>query len=108
MLRTMVRAELREAGVEALGMESLADAERAIAEGTMPTVIVLEARLLDAAERAWETLAKRIPVVLVASRTESPQASGPAMKNAAAVLYRPVRIAEIVAQVKQLLQGQPA
>lgn len=104
-LRIAVRAELREAGIEALGMERVADAARAIAEGTMPTVIVLEARTLDAAGPA---LPRHIPRVVVASHTERPEAWEAVKEGAAAVLYRPVSVAEIVAQVKQLLQGQPA
>src|SRR5262249_58954692 len=42
-LRALVRAELRHAGIEALGMESVDDAGRAIAEGHAPSAIGLDA-----------------------------------------------------------------
>jgi DNA-binding response OmpR family regulator len=103
-LRASVRAELREAGVEALGMESADDLARALAGGTLPTVVVVEAGGDAATHAALTLLGKRVPLVVVASRTEP----APAVETAAAVLYRPVRVEDVVAQVKQLLQGRPA
>ncbi len=119
-LRSLVRAELREHGVEALGMETLDDAGRAIASGTMPTVVVIDATSdaglklgATAAEKAAEEeaalrmLAKRVPVVIVASHTEiAPELSAAA--NAAAVLYKPVSVGEVVARVEDLLKGLAA
>jgi hypothetical protein len=48
-MHTAVRAELRELGIDALGMDSADDADRPIASGTFPNVVVLEATqgLLD-------------------------------------------------------------
>lgn len=103
-LRTSVRAELRQAGVEALGMESADDLARAVAQGITPSAVVLDAGLGDSAGSCLANLARRVPVVVVASRTES----APALEGAAAVLYRPVRIGEIVARVQQILAGRVA
>ena len=105
-LRVLVRAELRHAGLEALGMESVDDAARAMAEGHTPSVIVLDAAEPDAPaeKQALDNLAGRVPVVVVASRVE--RVAPP--EGAAALLYRPVRVSEIVARVKELLAGQAA
>ncbi len=103
-LRAGVRAELREMGVEALGMESVDDAARAIAGGIAPSAVVLEATTGDAASPAMSLLAKRVPLLVVASRTEPTTA----IEGAAAVLYRPVRVGEVVARVQRLLQGHAA
>lgn len=109
-LRTAVRAELRELGIEALGMESAEDVVRALAAGQMPAVVVLEGTAENAGEPAVQKLIERVPTVLIASRTETlPQllsrpegaAGGPRI---AAIFYRPVRIAEIVARVRELLE----
>jgi len=109
-LRTAVRAELRELGIEALGMESAEDVVRALGAGQMPAVVVLEGTAENAGEPAVQKLIERVPTVLIASRTETlPQllsrpegaAGGPRI---AAIFYRPVRIAEIVARVRELLE----
>ena len=103
MLRTGVRAELREKGIEALGMESLDDATKAIAAGQMPSAVVLEAGAGKASPQALEQLARRVPVIVVASRWEPAP-----LESAAAVLHRPVRVGDVVARVLQALQGHPA
>lgn len=99
ILRTSVRAELRELGIHALGMESPDDVGRAMAAGEMPSVLVLEATLELASDPAIKKLAERVPTILIASRTE--RVAFPAV---AAVLYRPIRIGEIVRSVRELLQ----
>ena len=100
-LRATVRAELREAGVAALGMESADDAAREIAAGRMPSAIVLDGAVSGA---GLESLARGVPVIVVASRTEPT----PPLPGAAAVLYRPVLVGEIVARVHQVLRGHAA
>jgi DNA-binding response OmpR family regulator len=103
-LRAAVRAELRELGIEALGMDSAEDAGCALASGTAPAVMVLEATQKFAADPAIQDLLKRVPAILIASRTETV-----ALPPAAAVLYRPIRVGDIVARVRELLQrGQAA
>jgi DNA-binding response OmpR family regulator len=97
-LRTAVRAELRETGIDALGMQSPEDVGRVIASGAVPAVVVLEAVAKLASDPAIQKLVERIPTVLIASRTET--VSLPAV---AAVLYRPVRIADVIARVRELL-----
>jgi DNA-binding response OmpR family regulator len=98
-LRTSVRADLRELGIEALGMENADDAGLALASGQMPSVIVLEATAGVADNLTIQKLVQSIPAILIASRTETLP-----LPPAAAVFYRPVRIGEIVARVRELLQ----
>ena len=102
-LRANVRSELREQGVAALGMERVADAAQAVATGTMPDAVVLDCAADDADSAVLAQLARGVPLVLVASHT-LPVPSLPA----AAVLWRPVRVAEVVAAVNQVLKGLAA
>ena len=101
-LRSLVRAELREHGIEALGMETPAEAAQAIAAGTVPSAMVLDSTPLGGAAAALEFLPRSVPVLLVTS----PGAPAPAW--AAAVLSKPVRVGEIVATVENLLKGLAA
>lgn len=103
-LRSLVRAELREHGVEALGMESVDDAAQLLARGTMPSVVVLDTTAAGEPAAALGPLAGRVPLVIVASHAEST----PALEKAAAVLYKPVSVGEIVARVERLLKGVAA
>lgn len=98
-LRTSVRAELLEAGIHALGMDSPDDAGRVLASGQLPAVVVLEATAGLADNPAISELAARVPTVLVASRAEKLD-----LPPAAAVIYRPVRIGEVVSRVQELLR----
>jgi DNA-binding response OmpR family regulator len=98
-LRALVRAELRERGIEALAFDALEDAAGALARGIVPQVVVLE-NLDPEPAAALVRLAERVPVILVASRTQT-TARPPGI---ARVLYRPVRIADVVAAVEELLQ----
>ena len=102
--RVSVRAELRERGIEALGMETIDDAARALAVGTMPAAVVLDVTAGNVARPTWENLARRVPVIVVASRSQAV----PQTKSAAAVLWRPVQVAEIVAKVEEVLKGLAA
>lgn len=103
-LRTSVRAELRERGIDALGMESADEAGRAIAEGQMPAVVVIEAVAEVADEPAIRQLVEHVPAIIIASRTETVP-----LPPVDTVFYRPVRIGEIVARVEELLRrGHPA
>jgi hypothetical protein len=133
-LRAAVRAELRERGIDALGMDAADDAGRAIASGQFPAALVVEGISEFASNPAIQNLIARVPTVWIASRTEKipepalssvsadaqhgPFGPGPpassSQRNAprrhvGVVLYRPVRIAEIVFAVLDLLhEGQPA
>ena len=99
-LRTSVRAELREAGFEAMGMESPDEVGRAIAAGELPAAVVLEATPPLTSDPVKQLVA-RVPTVLIASRTETIDV--PPVSD---ILYRPVRIGEIVQHVQKLL-SQP-
>lgn len=109
-LRTAVRAELRELGIDALGLESAEDAGRALAAGQMPAAIVVEGTDEIAGDAAIQKLIERVPAILIASRTEilprlpSQPGSAAGGPQFTAILYRPVRIAEIVARVRELLE----
>jgi DNA-binding NtrC family response regulator len=102
-LRSGVRAELREHGIEALGMESASDAGRALAAGPSPAAVVLDSGAKAAADPAIQQLASRVPTIVIASSMQS----APALP-AAKIFHRPVRIAEIVSAVLDLLKGQTA
>jgi DNA-binding response OmpR family regulator len=101
-LRVLLRAELRERGIQAVGMQTAAEAGTRIASGDLPSVVVMEAS--GELEPGLESLARRVPFIVVASGAE--QDVWPAA--AAAVLHRPVRIAEVVAAVLVQLRGHPA
>lgn len=115
-LRTSVRAELRERGIEALGMDSPDDAGNAVASGQIPAVVVLEGSAEFVSNAAVRDLIGRIPTIWIASRTERiPEPSGLSghqdepRQQVGAILYRPVRIADIVARVLDFLRkGQAA
>ncbi len=103
-LRTAVRAELRERGIDALGMDSAEDAGRALAAGDVPAAVVLEATAELAGDPAMRSLVARVPTVLIASRTETVP-----LPAVAAVFYRPVSVGEIVAKVYEIVgRGQVA
>lgn len=102
-LRTALRAELRESGIDARGMDSANDVAYARAAHQIPNVVVVEATpaLLD--DLRIQSLLRRVPAILIASRTLNVP-----LPPTAAVLYRPVRIADIVASVHALLARNPA
>lgn len=100
-LRTAVRAELLEAGIKAMGMQSADEVGRSIAAGEFPSAIMLEATQQLADDPAVKQLVERVPTVLIASRTETID-----LPPVAVVLYRPVRIGEIVQELQKLL-NQP-
>lgn len=113
-LRTAVRAELREMGVEAFGIDALEDAGRMIASGTIPGAVVLEATGDFVSDPAIESLISRIPTIWIASRTEkipfplagSGECGDP---SRGVLLYRPLKIGDILARVRDILQkGQAA
>ena len=97
-LRTGVRAELRERGIEALGMDAPGDAGRAIASGQLPAVVVLEAIAELAGDAAVRKLVEHVPTILIASRTETIP-----LFPVDTVFYRPVSVGEIVARVHQII-----
>ena len=99
-LRGAVRAELREAGVEALGFDTVADMSGAIARGIAPAVAVVDASCLREPfdRQALQNLAAHLPVLVIASRLDPhPPLPG------AFVLLRPVQVKLIVARVIALL-----
>jgi DNA-binding response OmpR family regulator len=104
-LRSAVRAELRERGIDALGMDSADAAGRAIAQAQMPAAVVLEGVTAFLVSPAIQQLISRIPTVLIASRTEKiPLTCDNMGTGRGAVLYRPVLVGEIVSRVIELLR----
>lgn len=97
-LRAGVRAELRDQGINALGMDSLDQAGQMIATGEMPAALVIEAIPEITGHPAAQRLVERVPTILIASRTET------APLPVATVLYRPIRIGEIVGRVQELVR----
>lgn len=103
LLRAGVRAELRERGIEAIGMESADEVGRALANGTAPSAMVLDAGSTPARDRGVAALAGRVPTILIAPRIHSL----PTLP-AATILNRPVRIGEVVESVVKLIRGLAA
>lgn len=112
ILRTSVRAELRERGVDALGMNTPDDAGRAVALRQMPAAVVLEGTAEFTSHPGVRRLIARVPTVLIASRTEKIPLLTPEegeKSHLEAVLYRPVLVGEVVSRVMGILRkGQAA
>jgi len=95
-LRGAVRAELREAGIAAMGMETVDDMARTIAGGVAPDLVVLDGQYLHDPQtrQAVQNLASRVPLLVIDSRLNpAPPLPG------AQLLSRPVQVKEIVATV---------
>ena len=101
-LRGAVRAELREAGMEALGMKTVEDMARAIAGGTAPSLVVIDGAQLRNSEtrQALQTLSSRLPLLVIDSRLDP----APPLPDAKTLL-RPVSVKEIVARVLAMLSS---
>src|SRR5207253_1496153 len=101
-LRGAVRAELREAGIEALGLETVDDMAQMIAGGIAPALLVLDGEQLRGPEarHALKNLSSRLPVLVVDSRL-SPAPPLPGAKT----ILRPVQVKEIVARVLEMLSS---
>jgi DNA-binding response OmpR family regulator len=99
-LRGAVRAELREAGMEALGMETVADMARTIAGGIAPSLLVIDGAQLQNPEtrQALHNLRARLPILVIDSRL-TPASPLPGAQT----LLRPVSVKEIVARVVAML-----
>ena len=100
-LRAGVRAELRERGINALGMETAADVDGVLAAGEVPAAMVLDAGAKAASDPAIQALAGRVPTVVIASRT-----TAISLGSAAKIFFRPVQIREIVTAILELLKGR--
>lgn len=102
-LRGAVRAELREAGIEALGMETIDDMAQTIARGIAPSLVVLDGAQLHKAEtrQALQNLASRLPFLVIDSRPNP----APPLPGAKTIL-KPVQVKEIVARVLAMLSSQ--
>ncbi len=97
-MRTAVRAELREMGVDALGMNSAEDVRHAFASNALPNAVVLEATPELIGDSLIRSLIRRVPAVLIASRTIDVP-----LPDVTAIFYRPVSIADIVVRVNEIL-----
>jgi hypothetical protein len=102
-LRAAVRAELREAGVDALGLETADDVGRALARGVWPSLIVIDGAELasPAARQAMSNLARQTVVLVI----DSPTAPAPDLPGAER-LARPLRVGDIVKRVLARLAEQ--
>jgi DNA-binding response OmpR family regulator len=99
-LRGAVRAELREAGIDALGMESVEDMARMIASGIVPSVVILDSEQLHRRKmrEAVQSLSSRVKVLMIASQL-NPEPPLPG----AITIMRPVQLKEIVARILAVL-----
>lgn len=104
MLRTGVRAELRERGIDALGFETPSQAGEAIVAGKIPGAVVVESGVAAQSDPAVTALMRNVPTVWL-----SPPGIGETPPpDAAAVMRRPFSIGDVVQRVCELLQGQAA
>jgi DNA-binding response OmpR family regulator len=99
-LRGAVRAELRQAGIDALGLETIDDMGQMIARGVAPSLIVVDgAQLYETKTRAaLENVSSRLPVLVIDSRL-NPAPELPAAET----MRRPVSVKEIVSRVLEML-----
>ncbi|HZP32925.1 MAG TPA: hypothetical protein VFB23_06125 [Candidatus Acidoferrales bacterium] len=99
-LRGAVRAELRERGITALGLETVDDMARTIGGGIAPSLVVLDGALLHDPESlaAVDNLSSHIPVLVVDSRVNP----APPMPGAKRML-RPVQVKQIVSRVMEMI-----
>ena len=104
-MRTAIRAELRERGIHALGMDSASDVAHSIGTGVLPDAVVLEATDELAGDIRIQNLLERVPAVLIVSRTVDLRVSLP---KVAFVLNRPVRVEGIVERVRELVEEDHA
>ncbi len=104
-LRGAIRAELREAGIDALGIESVANMAATIAGGVAPSLVVLDGSELHdpEAHQALEHLTARIPFLVVDSRL-NPAPPLPGAKT----VFRPIQVKEIVNLVLAMLSQKSA
>jgi hypothetical protein len=103
-LRSAVRAELRERGIDALEIDSVENVERELVSGDVPAAVVLEATAKFVGEPAIQRLVARVPTILIATRTETV-----ALPEVVAVFYRPVNVGMVGAKVIEILaRGQNA
>jgi hypothetical protein len=99
MLRTGVRAELRERGIEAMGIDSAREAVRRIDAGSgAGSVPGVDVGGEDAA--IGRLLESGVAAILISSRTVRSPPWKPDV-----LLPRPVRVGEITAAVLRLLKG---
>jgi len=101
--RVAVRAELLEQGVEALGLATWADAQQA-ARATVPDVVVLDAASADFPAASFSSFAPSAQFVVMSSGLHPL----PALPPGAVHLKKPLRVGEIVAAVRHLMEGHPA
>jgi DNA-binding response OmpR family regulator len=103
-LRAAVRAELLEHGMETLGFDCVEDALRAAADGHWPALVLADDSVLEPGKPELTSLLRRSSLLLITSGT----GAAPDLPPGAMVLRRPVRVGEITARVRQILEGQPA
>jgi hypothetical protein len=95
-LRTNVRAELREVGIMALGMQATGDLEEVLMRGVVPSSIVLDSAELEnpKAQKMLETLAQDVAVLMAGSAVK------PALSfHGTEVIRRPVQVRDNVSRV---------
>jgi DNA-binding response OmpR family regulator len=96
-LRTALRAELRERGADALGLETADDIGKALAQGIVPSVVVIDSAELEheLSREQIANLAKQLAILVIDSRVApAPQIPGTER------LERPITIGEIAARVQ--------
>jgi DNA-binding NtrC family response regulator len=95
--RALLRAELRERGFEAVGVETLTEAQLV---ATAPAVLVYDNADAGADEiAALAEMVARVPTIVVAG------AQAPSAPSGVVVMRRPVQMSEIMKAVERLVGG---
>ncbi|MGH9813206.1 MAG: hypothetical protein ACRD4T_08730 [Candidatus Acidiferrales bacterium] len=98
--RALLRAQLREEGYDALGFETLQDAE-----GEVVGAAALIFDTTDSAATDWQPvlqrLAAQLPTIVVSGTTEEVTVPG------AKLLRRPLSLADIIGVVRELTSAGP-
>lgn len=104
--RALVRAELREEGYEALGLETLDEVGKAIARRDLsPAALVFDLSESDDPDRdlaSLHSLAHSLPIILIASHAHLPVPS--ALPEGITLLYRPLAVSDVLNRVRALLR----
>lgn len=101
--RALLRAELLEKGLDAMGLESLEEAGRLVAAGTLPRLTVFDATDYDPSRDLNRLLAlgKSGGLLLIVS----PSTLLPQELSGATTLSRPIAVGTIVEEILRHLRG---
>ena len=110
--RTLLLAELQEAGYEVNAQDGLNRGLAAMASPHAPVTLIVIDLFEDPAGspdtlQALMRLVPEVPVVLIAGTYQAPGSGAPDSSRIVAMLHRPVSVGEIVNEVRRILPLPP-